>query len=112
MNMMAAFDSVFCLFMMQPILMDKTIAASFFKVLSAYFGQPWDMQRLLKVGSDSVTQEFQFNQAAGVGKAVMPKMFVDENPASLVQRLTSIMKIKQPESRQPTWEARCHETDH
>lgn len=78
MNMMAAFDSVFCLFMMQPILMDKTIAASFFNVLSAYFGQPWDMQRLLKVGSDSVTQEFQFNQAAGVGKAVMPKMFVDE----------------------------------
>jgi len=81
MNLLAAFDNIFCMFMLQPIMMDREIMGKFFEMLSAYFGEPWDMQRLLKLGAATLACEYRFNRSAGLGEAAMPKMFTDEKSA-------------------------------
>ncbi len=79
MNMLAGFDNIFCLFMMQPIMMDKAIQQSFFDLLSAYYGEPWDLPKLIKLGAETLSNEYKFNQLAGLDDPVMPRMFTQEN---------------------------------
>ena len=81
MNLMAAIDNIFCMFLMQPLLMDKEMMARFLRTLSAFFGETWDMERLLQMGQDTMLNEYRFNESAGLGPAVMPKMFLEEKSA-------------------------------
>lgn len=78
MNMLAGFDNFFCLFMMQPVMMDKAIQNDFFDLLSAYYGETWGLPELFKLGRETLIAEFEFNRAAGLKDPVMPKMFTEE----------------------------------
>ncbi len=78
MKYIAGVDNIFCMFAGIPMMMDKEITNEFFNVLSTYFGEPWDMARLLKLGNDTISFEIKFNEAAKIGDAVMPKMFTEE----------------------------------
>lgn len=78
MKIVAAFDNITCLFLLQPMLMDKGIMSKFFEMLSAFFDETWDMDKLLKLGADTLAMEYRFNEAAGIGAAHMPDMFTGE----------------------------------
>ena len=78
MNLMAAIDNMVCMFLMQPLRMDREMMTSFLNTLSAFFGETWDLEKLLEVGKETIVNEYRFNKAAGVGPAVMPRMFTDE----------------------------------
>ena len=50
----------------------------FLGVLSAYFGTPWGIEQLIKIGNETLINEYQFNLEANIDEALMPKMFIEE----------------------------------